>query len=66
MTRLSPDLMAGRGAEFQHVQPAAAQVDLVDGLGALITAVANLGGKGIAAIVTVQADAKVLGPHRDT
>src|SRR5437868_10877585 len=43
--------MAGRSAEFKHFQTPAEQVDVVDGLCPLVTALENLSVEGVAATV---------------
>src|SRR6185312_5471151 len=53
---LSPDLVPRRGAEFERLQPAAKQIQRIDGLRALITAIEHLRRKHIGAILPANAD----------
>src|ERR1700722_1530495 len=46
---LGADLVAGGGAEFERLQPTAEQIDVVDGLGALVAAIDDAGGKQVGA-----------------
>src|SRR5215213_1796329 len=60
---LNPNAMPGRGAELQHLKTPPKQVDVVDGLCALISAIDNPRRKQIAPILL--ADDHVLGTQRD-
>src|SRR5215213_327783 len=60
---LNPDAMPGGGAELQHLKAPPKQVDVVDGLRALISAIDNPRRKQIAPILL--ADDHVLGTQRD-
>ena len=60
---LDPDLMPGRSAKLQRLQPPAEQIDVVNGLRALIAAVDHATGKNIGAILP--ADPDVFRPQRD-
>src|SRR5438128_2104202 len=60
---LGPDLMARGGAELEHLQLAAEQVDLVSRLRALIAAVDHARGKDV--IAALPADRDILRPQRD-
>src|SRR5260221_14408005 len=60
--------MTGCGAEFEHLQPPAKQIDVIDGLRAPITAVQHAGGKYVGAILftaILLANADVFRPQRD-
>src|SRR5258708_29819040 len=60
--------MTGCGAEFKHLQPPAKQIDVIDGLRALITAVQPAGGEYVGAILftaILLANADVFRPQRD-
>src|SRR6266480_7334274 len=54
--RLDPDLMAGRGAEFKDLQSPAEQINVVDGLRALIAAIEHARGKYVAAVLPANTD----------
>src|SRR5450830_2022568 len=54
--RVGPDLVARRGAEFEHLQSVAEQIDVVDGLRALIAAIEGARAIGVAAIVLSDRD----------
>src|ERR1700676_708469 len=55
--------MTGSGTEFEDFQAAPEQIDVVDGLRALITAIDNARGKYVGAVLP--ADRDVLRPQRD-
>src|SRR6266478_9532131 len=54
--RLDPDLMAGRGAKLKDLQSPAEQIDVVDGLGALIAAIEHPRGKYVGAVLPANPD----------
>src|SRR6202022_1345961 len=56
--------MAGRGAELECLQSPAEQIDVVNGLGALIAAVEDARGKYVGTILLANTD--VFRPQRDT
>src|ERR1700680_1799984 len=58
-----PNLMTGSGTEFEDFQSAPEQIDVVDGLRALITAIEAPPGKYVAAVRPANPD--VLRPQRD-
>src|SRR4030088_1013919 len=55
--------MAGRRAELQYLKPSAEQIDVVDGLRALIAAIDNAGRKEVCAILLAEPD--ILRPQRN-
>src|SRR5450830_830056 len=54
--RVGPDLVARRGAEFEHLQSVAEQIDVVDVLRALIAAIEDARAIGVAAVVLSDRD----------
>src|SRR5947209_6724117 len=61
--RFSADLMPRRGAEFEDLQPVAEQIDVVDGLRALIAAVDDARSERIGAVLFANRD--IFRPQRD-
>ena len=48
--------MPRRGAEFEHLQPVAEQIDIVDGLRALVAAINDTRGERIDVVLSADRD----------
>src|SRR5437660_3418379 len=61
--RFDANLMPRRGAKFEHLQPVAEQVDVVDGLRALVAAIDDARDERVDAVLS--ADRDIFRPQRD-
>src|SRR6185437_2822582 len=61
--RLGADGVPRGGAELERLEPVAEQIDVIDGLRALVAAIGDACGEGIAAIAFAKRD--VFRPQRD-